>query len=465
MSVNNFYVDEQRQKVINANNDYVNNLREAIKYNRVDEFFNGFGFKPRFLDLIKTLLYFSDGEEIILNLYDYIIMNIRDVHVPYLIELMGLNLNFHYLLIRDFDKLFSKSLNSNDDIENNVIKFISGMIKVPGGDLLIISKLDVIFNKICPTLVSYVIFLFKDKIYFSDFIKTNFKKFIEVSKGVSVNKIIEKILSLDEKYAISYIENNFEMILKNAGGGNIFGLLAINSKYEELAILTREKIDIVVKYSNAYDIVEIISNLDQNLNLNLEKSSDILIQLREKITSDKNNHLAIGAIIKSKKNDYLKLIIKNLLEQESVSDYSCIGEKSWSNLVFKVGNKVLKIGWIRNNSNCNDHYRVIKPELYEIIYDENNNPVLYIEIQQFLSQDDIEIKDIEDFYSDINSDDYIYIDPRGKSKSNFGILSDNFITENNYNISDSFRKKPLVLIDRDCLWKKNDPNIKYMGKY
>lgn len=465
MNNNNFSTDEQRQKVINANNDYVNELKRAIECNRVDEFFKGLGFKPRFLDLIDTLLCFPDGEEIILNLYDYIISNIKDVHVPYLVEKMVSNLNFHHLLIRDFEILFTKSLNGNDILTNSVINFISGMIKVPGGDLLIISKLSIIFDKVCPTLVSYIIFLFKDKSYFSDFIKTNFENFIGVSKGISINELIKKMLILDQEYAIDYIKNNFEIILQNAGGGNIFELLLIISNYEELAILIKEKEYMVVKCSNASDIIRIISKLDQSLNLNLEKSNDILIQLREKITSDKNNHLAIGAIIKSEKNEYLKLLIQNLLKQETVSDFSCIGEKSWSNLVFKIGNKVLKIGWIRNNPNCDDHYRVIKPELYEIIYDENNEPILYIEIQPFLSQTNIETKDIEDFYCDINSDGYIYIDPKGKCNSNFGILNENFSLESNDNISESFRKKPLVLIDRDCLWRKNDSNINYMDRY
>ncbi|MDD3453013.1 MAG: hypothetical protein PHN42_01880 [Bacilli bacterium] len=465
MNISNFYTEEHRQKVINANNDYVNDLKKAIEDNKIDEFFKESGFKPRFLDLIEVLLCFSDGEEIILNLYDYIISNIKDVHVAYLVQKMATNLNFHDLLIRDFDELFNRALNDNDILTNNVINFISGIIKVPGADLLILSKLNNIFDKICPTLVSYVIFLFKEKPYFSSFMKTNFENFIMISRGISINKLVKEMLNLDQKYAIKYIKNNFEILLQNAGGGNIFELLFIISNYEELAILIKEKIDSVVKYSNASDIIKIIHNLDQNLNLNLEKSNDILIQLREKITFDKNNHLVIGAIIKSKKNEYLKLIIENLLKQEEVSDYSCIGENSWSNLVFKIGSKVLKIGWIRNNPSCDDHYRVIKPELYEIIYDENNKPILYIEIQKFLSQTNIETKDIEDFYCDINNDGYIYIDPRGKCNSNFGILNENVFSENDDNISDSFRKKPLVLIDRDCLWKKNDTNINYMDRY
>lgn len=465
MNVSIFYTDEQRQKIINANNDYVNDLKKAIEYNKIDEFFKGFEFKPRFLDLIEILLCFPDGEVIILNLYDYIISNIKDVHVPYLVQKMGSNLNFHHLLIRDFDELFTKSLKSSDLIENNIINFISGMIKVPGGDLLIILKLNTIVDKISPTLVSYIIFLFKDKPYFLDFIKTNFENFIGISKGVSINELIKEMLNLDQKYAIKYIKNNFEIILQNAGSGNIFEILLTISNCEELSALIKEKVDMVVKYSNAADIIRIISELDQNLNLNLEKSNDILIQLRKKITSDKSDHLAIGAIIKSKKNEYLKSLIENLLKQEGVSDYYCIGEKSWSNLVFRIGNKVLKIGWIRNNPSCDDHYRVIKPDFYEIIYDENNKPILYIEIQQFLSQTNIETKDIENFYCDINNDGYIYIDPRGKCNSNFGILNEDFNCENKDSVSDSFKKKPLVLIDRDCLWRKNDSNINYMNRY
>ena len=61
-------------------------------------------------------------------------------------------------------------------------------------------------------------------------------------------------------------------------------------------------------------------------------------------------------------------------------------------------------------------------------------------------------------------DGLIYIDPRGKDPKNFGILRDNN-DSNQCLITDKSKRKKIKLVDRDCVWHKDDPNINYMQRY
>ena len=296
--------------------------------------------------------------------------------------------------------------------------------------------------------------------------ENNFDKLIEISRGCSILEIVKEMLELDKQFTIEYIKSNLEKILTNLGSGQICEILNVFIKYEELVDLIKENKELIIDCSNAFDITGILARFDDKLNLEIYKNNDILALIKGKLLGEKQTHLAIGAIVRSHQNEYLKDLFNFLLELEQVNDFDGIGGKTWSNLVFKAGDKVLKIGWVRNNPNCDEHYRVIDPNSYEIIYDKKNNPILFMEIQPFLSNEGIIEEDIEDFYTDIEKDGYIYIDPRGKDISNFGILTDDLYNQLNPKLfSKSFQNKHIVLTDRDCFWKKADPNIKYMQSY
>jgi len=210
---------------------------------------------------------------------------------------------------------------------------------------------------------------------------------------------------------------------------------------------------------------DLLLNVYDDLTLTEIQQTDVLAMFRDKLSMTKQFHQVIPTIIKSQRNDYLKTLLNNLFVSEGVNDFTSIGEASWSNLVFKVGNKVLKIGWIRNNPACPTHYRVIEPERFEIIYDDQHTPLLYLEIQEYLPNNEVSKDDISDFYFDLSKDGLTYIDPQGKDPSNFGILSNPLPVISKYGqmVSSSFIKKPVVLIDRDCVWQKDDPSIRYFG--
>lgn len=457
-----FDTEGHNEKVRIANQDYVDNLRKAIAENQIYDYFKSFGFKPRFLEIIDVLLCFDDGEQMILKLYDYIFANLSDVHVSCAVEKLVKIEIVRPLLIRDFDTLLERSIKSQT-FSNNLYIFVQAMIEIDKGEMLLYSNMNNILESTHPTLVFATIKLFEGKYYYSNLIKNNFDKWLLLSRGEATVELVKYMLKADQEYTINYLKENFETVLANVGGGIIHELLGILFAYKELLTLVKDNIEIVIDESNANDINILLENFDTKYNLGIEKSYNILSLLKTKLSKEKRDHLAIGAIVKSKQNDYLKEILTKLIAEENATDFISIGDNSWSNIVFKIGKKVLKFGWIRNNPNCPDLYRIINPDFFQVIKNKEGIPVLYIEIQSYLDQKNITEADIEDFYTDIENEGLIYIDPKGKNPTNFGWLNDN--DEELPNTSETFKKRKLVLIDRDCVWHKDDPNICYMSSY
>ena len=245
----------------------------------------------------------------------------------------------------------------------------------------------------------------------------------------------------------------------------LFNQCLTKSAYKEISLT--KLIDVVSKIpdfttSLQPKMVKIIAGIHR-LTEEAIDDSKILQLILPKLSIDESTHKAIPAIVHSGKDEYLIRIIQNLLKQEKVDDFTSIGGVSWSTLVFKIGTQVLKIGHIRANSSCPEDFRVIDPLQYEIIYSQYNSPILYIERQEFLSQENITNSDIEDFLDDVKSNGKIYTDNKGDVLSNFGVLNDITPVKLKYGnlLSKSFLAKPVVLLDRDFFWNQNDPNIKY----
>lgn len=450
--MNFIYSDEQKENMRKTNEEYVNNLRISLKENRVEEYFNSFGFKPRLLEIVDLLGLYSDGEEMIFSLYEYLIKNIKDIHIPSLISKLTNYKSVIELLVNDGDSLIDRVIKVKS-FTNSVFIFVEAVLKLPNGEKLILNKIDSILEASHPTLIFSTVKLFEDRPYFHYFFKNNVDKFIKLSRGKSVIDFTSYMINTDVIFAKDYITNNLEVILKNIGGGQIFDFLVNILVKDEYVNFIKKNIDVVIDNCSAKDINLILDNLDVKYNLGLEKSHDVLIMLKNKLAFERQDHLAMGAIVKSRKSSYIKELIDKLLKEENANYIEPIGDNSWSNIVFKIGSKVLKLGWIRNNPHCPEHFRIIEPIYFEAICDKNNNPVLYIEIQDYLTQEGIADSDIQEFFDDIEKDNLIYIDPRGKNPTNFGFLSN------------KSKEKRLVLLDRDCVWKKDDKNINYMDRY
>ncbi len=456
---------DRSAEIVLANQEFVNNLRVAIANNQIELFFNSMNFKPRYYEIVENLHYFPDGEEMIYNLYEHLIKNTINAQTSMLIERLSRFPKLHELLIRDFEFLYKKALAAPEVLSARAYNFATEMMKIPGGDLKVLSIIDEIILA-NPHLGGLLINEFSRKPYFEDLIKNNFTRFIRILKGSSIITIIKLLANFDISTAREFIKNNFELILNNAGSGFIYEIVLYIVGIPELCSLVKENLTLITKYSHVSEINRMLDELNDQLSLGLLDNADILKILKAKLSGKNEEHLTIGAIIKSGKSDYLKTILNHLLEQEGVEDFVSIGgDGNWSNLVFRIGSKVLKLGFIRNNPNCPQHYRILVPEMYEIIFDYEGEPVLYIEIQQFLSQEGITKEDIANFYKDLQNDGFTYLDSRGSNPINFGLLSElvaSEICENN-KVSESFKNKALVLIDRDFVWHKDDPNIRFTG--
>lgn len=456
---------DRSAEIISANQEFVDNLRLAIADNKIIEFFNNMKFKPRYCEIADVLNYFPDREYLIYNLYQHLIENTISAQIPMLIERLSRFPKIHQLLIRDFKFLYKRALDAPGVLMAKAYNFASEMIKIPGGDLLVLSIIDEIIldNQ---HLGGVLIEEFKNKPYFKYLITNNFIEFIKLSKGSSILTIIKLITNFDPLVAREFIKTNLELILINAGNGSVYEIVSYLSENEELCHLIKQNLPLIIKHSSSNEIKSLLDDLDQKLSLGLLDDADILKTLLKKISGKNEEHVAIAAIIKSGKNDYLNQILNDLLSQEGVEDFTSIGgDDNWTNIVFKIGTKVLKLGFRKNNPNIPQHFRIIKPDMYEIITDHDGKPVLYIEIQKFLSQEGISKEDIADFYKDLERAGLMYLDSRGANPVNFGILDEAGALEvcEGNEVSETFRNKALVLIDRDFVWRKDDPNKNFNG--
>lgn len=455
---------DAKKHSMETNKDFVESIRNAIKENNIGEFFSSLKFKPRYVDITEVLLYFPDGEDLVLGCYDYFISHIRPMNIPDFLLLVNKRPRICQLIIRDCNEIIDKVEASDDMFNYRIIKLATALIEIPECEQILLSRIEELLQSVNPTCIDELYGQFENTPYYKDIYLRTYAKYLLIARGNSVIGCLRKLIELDLPIAMKFINENLIDLMNNCGEGLVAYLINMLAAYEELHSLLKDNIDNIIDCCNAREALEIMRSLDDKLELGLYKKNDVIETLQERLSITNQGHPALGAIIKAGRNEQIKDIISSLLEEENVLDYHNIGiQGSWSNIVFKIGNKVLKIGWIRNNPQCENHYRVIKPLYFETIYDKNGNPVLYIEIQDYLYTVGFGPNDINNLLVDIASDGLVYVDPRGADVSNFGLLNKDKAPSEN--VSDSFKKLPLVLIDRDCLWKKDDKNIVYMHRY
>jgi hypothetical protein len=139
--------------------------------------------------------------------------------------------------------------------------------------------------------------------------------------------------------------------------------------------------------------------------------------------------------------------------------------------VYRVGDYVVKLSTRRFCSKVDRHFRIIKNKM-EIIYDENGNPILYIEGQKYLNRDDSKITDemIYQLLIDLRDSGDEMTDPYALKfkRSNFALLdsykdADVDDPSELEKLPDYFKENPLVIIDVDLIYKQNDPNKCYFS--
>lgn len=191
-------------------------------------------------------------------------------------------------------------------------------------------------------------------------------------------------------------------------------------------------------------------------------SKEILEKYRNLLELYKIGHLDYGL------NRMLSSIIDKELEStiDQVLKYKpvFIGKGS-TTTVFKYGDKVLKLSEGKHEINCERNLFLIAPTKTQILYNDNNEPILIIEEQDYLSESyngiRISSSDITLFIDELDNMGYVTTDPNNLRyrTDNFGFLKsykDANLGEYNSpeELPEWFKKRPLVLYDVDLIYKK-----------
>ncbi len=274
-----------------------------------------------------------------------------------------------------------------------------------------------------------------------DFLKQlNSKQNID---GSLTYDLVEEILGGEEKTiqifkkrnsCVKYVENNFLKILNKTNKSDKFRLVVLFFSDNDLKeIIEKNFIGILQEFNSNKDtqeyikmflkiffdssaekkkfiqenIEEIIQNIDKSCLFDTAKilkctSEDIKNRLNREIEDNKfliskemilkalpNDTFINGVADKSDLNDYsktLSIIIDELLESENLSwvDITAIGKGGFCT-VYKLGDKVLKVGEPRVSYKIPNHERIVQPILRTNLTGKNSQkPFCCLEISDYL---------------------------------------------------------------------------------
>ena len=220
----------------------------------------------------------------------------------------------------------------------------------------------------------------------------------------------------------------------------------------------RNNLDLIIDSSNIDDLTGLLQKLKLT---NKEELKKVHPNIVRKLTGKNRNNLDNNMM------QALTMIFEEIAQNEmvDVSDVEYIGKGDHSN-VYKLGNKVIKLGGRRLTNKIPCHRRILQPLLRRKI----KNRDLYIEISEYV-ESDISITDEDAYliYKELRDDGIIWLDAK---MENLGRLKkDNVIhfkeplyvkkesvgyIEETIKEEEPLHKGDLVIIDTDYLYKEND---------
>ena len=333
------------------------------------------------------------------------------------------------------------------------------------------------------------------------------KRILFVTSLINTNKDILARISFDiDKIILEKPNDNIQMVLpgvieekkpKILPHDNLITLLNsfINYKMpdDQIAHLcdkimeSYDKNDVasvLLKTNNATLYKYMVDNFEQLFESSTAAKMDMLTKLRGMLNPEVTNkyhvllalfnmidctgfdcHQIFSNVINYNLYDYFKDTIKRYYDQ-SVSKELKYLDHGITSYVFRVGDYVIKVGNNRYCPVCPEHYRILKNVERKMVVNEKNQPIFYIEVQRYLEQKNQEITDdmIYELFVDLKDSGLELTDPcslRYQHK-NFALL-ENYEDANvdESKLSPAFKKNPLVVIDVDLIYKRNDRNKKY----
>ncbi|MDD3453497.1 MAG: hypothetical protein PHN42_04445 [Bacilli bacterium] len=342
-----------------------------------------------------------------------------------------------------------------------------------------------------------------------DFFSDNIDIIIEKSDYEVVSDLIFKIL--DEKDASKFLKTScLNKVLKTLSHDDIFKLFfknknlsSILEQYLNYLLKTKNNIisleDIIVillSFPNCEQIL--IENIDYIMN-----NIDNIYKLKEKLGFNKqllniineymnvnidktihdyvNTSLSYFDINKDEEDDFtnvFEMIFKEIVENEKIkiSDVETITGGRYS-YVYKIGEKVLKIGTMRQTFLMPNNKRFLKPLIrrkLDIKTDKGIIPIV-IEATEYVDVNNITTEDVYLLYKELRDEHYIWTDPRIENVGRLKKPNKNYLNYNTYISNDSINyinndieilnQGELVIIDNDFIYPEDYTNIKYGNNY
>lgn len=171
--------------------------------------------------------------------------------------------------------------------------------------------------------------------------------------------------------------------------------------------------------------------------------------------------------------DELQGYVDKYLSMSKRDDYEFLGCGSTASS-FRIGDYVFKLihkKWSYEEQICPNIYLILKNLEEHYIRNENGHVVAGLEVQKYLSKKDVKItsQDLKKFNEELRKLGYYTADTLmgGKYGDNCGIL-DSYLDADCINpelLPEDFKKKPLVLFDRDMVYKIGNNKPKQIAEW
>lgn len=304
-----------------------------------------------------------------------------------------------------------------------------------------------------------------------------------------VKIIVEKLLNVN----INFINPNNFIELININCDNSF-CIQVLTYLKNNNINLNEYLDILANNNAPFEIIKfLVSDVcknEDNIDNFVKNFSELINyidlfkddeKIYKKISDSINNHeymfleniLVYSLTLNSKEIEeerimpYFKRIVDEVLDYEGIkcSDIRLIGEGG-SSCVYKIGNKVLKLGRNRLGFKIDNNKRFLRPLLRENIKSLKDGTLFFIEITEKVKTENITYEDVYQIYKELRDEGLVWVDCYSQNlgrleKSNkiyFGEQINPVSSAINYNTEsfDELEKRELVILDNELILPEKD---------
>lgn len=376
---------------------------------------------------------------------------------------------FYYLVQALFDHFLCYPLIFTDEIiymlsidKRNYLRINYNQIEVliyniPECFKILINNLEELRLKDYRTISLLTKYCIKHQEYFDDFLKIILKSKNEDIKHAFFTELVNVDYNFDFSLILKAIKNLDNDINISSLPSTLVDFSYNNTKLRDFLVDNLEELMRMEKHKK----MKFFCSLKNYLPSSLKFKYAYLYQLfiLSEVPPKMENMLDI--LLEHQEEDFVKKYVQG-------KDITFIG-KGTTSQVFKIGdNKILKLSMKKHiKSTLTEHF-LLAPTEMKIIYDENKEPILYVEKQNLLSKihDGIPMneEDLENYFAELHRLNILLRDPHclRRGFDNFGFLDDyhdaTLVGVNSYDeLPDWFKKRPVVLFDIDMFTPKLIP--------